>query len=402
MLQVDKGLLLRLQQVMEEVNPMVKLYKQSAQVMKESPAQDICMLIKSKTNELSTAVYRYPKAEDVAIIIPNTGGNSLKAPRDVVLYKSQSDHPKRNKTIRISELHPFYDPSAYPLFHIYGDYGYELFKFMREDGKKLTTLDFYRSRIMVREDDFNTLHRGDRLLHEYVTDQYCKIESEKLNYLETHQSELRSEVLQGLADALDNDVDVHQVGKAVRLPASFVGGGRYMYSHYQDALSIVRVFGCFTFFITITCHAGHTDIVSNIFPGQSAANRPDVMTRAFRLQMKEFQQDLFHRGVMGTAVAWVYSYEQQVRRLWHCHTSLKVAENISVEVLDTLVTCEIPDPEVDPVLYDLVAKFMVHGPCGSYNPSCSCMVLNKSNKLACRFNYPKPYSDKTVLIEQYS
>ena len=80
--------------------------------------------------------------------------------------------------LRISELHPFYDPSAYPLFHIHGDYGYELNCYKREDNKKLTTLDFYRSRMMVREGEFNTLHRGERLFQEYLTDQYCKIEKD--------------------------------------------------------------------------------------------------------------------------------------------------------------------------------------------------------------------------------
>ena len=378
---------------------MVKLYKQSAQVMKENPCEEICMVIKAKSNELSTAVYRNPKAEDIAMEIPNTGSNSLKQPRDVILYRSQAHHPKGNKTVRISDLHPFYDPSAYPLFHIHGDYGYELNCYRRQDGKKLTTLDFTRYRMMVREGEFNILHRGDRLFQEYITDQYCKIESEKLNYIENHQSELRTEVLQGLTDAIDNNIDVHQVGKSVRLPSSFVGCGRYMYSHYQDALSIIRVLGSFTFFITITCFAGHRDIVSNIFPGQSAANRPDIMTRVFRLQMKEFHHDLFQRGVMGNAVAWLYSYEQQVRRLWHCHINLKVSENISVELLDSLVTCEIPDPDVDPELYALVAKFMVHGPCGHLNPTSPCMVPNKDNKLVCRFQYPKPYSEQTVLME---
>ena len=111
---------------MEDVNPMVKLYKQAAQVMLENPSKDICMVIKAKSNELSTAVYRNPKVDDIAMVIPQTGGNSLMQPRDVILYKSQAHHPKGNKTVRISELHPFYDPSAYPLFHIYGDYGYEL------------------------------------------------------------------------------------------------------------------------------------------------------------------------------------------------------------------------------------------------------------------------------------
>lgn len=89
----------------------------------------------------------------------------------------------------------------------------------------------------------------------------------------------------------------------------------------------------------------------------------------------------------------------QVRRLWHCHTSLKIAENLTVDKLDSLITCEIPDPDEDPELYMLVAMFMVHGPCGQLNPSCSCMVPNRDKKLACRFNYPKLFCEKTVLVE---
>ena len=264
--------------------------------------------------------------------------------------------PKQNKTVRISELHPFYDPSSYPLLHVHGDYGFELDCYRREDNKKMTTLDYYRHRMMVREEDFNILLEGDRLSQEYWTDQWCKIEAEKLRYLELHQSELRTEVLQGLTDALDNQNDVSQIGKAVRLPGSFMGSPRYMYAHYMDALSIVRVFGSFSFFITITCNASHSDILSNIFPGQSAANRPDVMTRVFKHQMKEFLDDILHKKVIGTAIAWVYNYEQQLRRLWHCHLSLKVAENIDIELLDSLITCEIPDAETEPELYDLVKK----------------------------------------------
>ena len=396
--EVDKEILAKLQKMLEEFNPMIPLYKQTAQMMRENPTKELAMQIKAKSNELAKAVYRNPKAEDVAIIIHNTGGNTLKNPRDVILYRSQSDHPTRNKTVRINELHPFYDPSAYPLLHVHGDYGYELNCYTKENNKKMTLLDFYRYRVMVRQGEFNTLLRGERLTQEYLTDMWCKIEGDKLRFLETHQSQLRTEVMDGLTDALDNQVDVSQVGKAVRLPASFIGSGRYMYSHYQDALSIVRVLGSFSFFITITCNAGHSDILNNIFPGQTAANRPDVMTRVFKLQMKEFLDDILHKNVLETAVAWVYNYEQQVRRLWHCHMSLKVAEKIDLEMLDSLITCEIPDPEEDRELYDLVAKFMVHGPCGSLNKESPCMNDNKDKKLACRFNYPKPYNENTYLL----
>ena len=86
--------------------------------------------------------------------------------------------------------------------------------------------------------------RGERLTQEYLTDMWCKIEGEKLNYIETHQSALRTEVLQGLTDALDQNSDASQIGKSIRLPSSYIGGSRYMYSHYQDALSIVLSSWC--------------------------------------------------------------------------------------------------------------------------------------------------------------
>ena len=70
-----------------------------------------------------------------------------------------------------------------------------------------------------------------------------------------------------------------------------------------------------------------------------------------------------------------------MRRLWHAHISLKVAENISVYMIDCLITCEIPDPEEDPELYNLVAMFMVHGPCGSFNKSCP--LTTKSTASGC-------------------
>ena len=142
--EVDPELLKKLQIMIEENNPMVKFFKQAAQVMKDNKTQDLALLIKAKSNENYKAEYRNPKSEDVSIIVPNSGGNTLKNPRDVILYRRQLDHPNKNKTVRISEFHPFYDPSAYPLLPVFGDYGYEIGLYHRTDGKKMTTLDFYR------------------------------------------------------------------------------------------------------------------------------------------------------------------------------------------------------------------------------------------------------------------
>ena len=43
-----------------------------------------------------------------------------------------------------------------------------------------------------------------------------------------------------------------------------------------------------------------------------------------------------------------------------------------------------------PVLHRLVCKHMMHGPCGSLNPKCACMVDG-----ACRFKYPRQFCDST-------
>lgn len=67
----------------------------------------------------------------------------------------------------------------------------------------------------------------------------AKQEMQRLRWLETHQKEIRAELYQHLADA----VDAHdhagnggplQAGQRVILPSSFSGGPRNMHGRYQD------------------------------------------------------------------------------------------------------------------------------------------------------------------------
>nr|GMD60325.1 Cleavage stimulating factor 64 [Ipomoea batatas] len=66
--------------------------------------------------------------------------------------------------------------------------------------------------------------------------------------------------------------------------------------------------------------------------------------------------------------------------------------------VDAIVGAEIPDPVQNPSLHSLVAKHMIHGPCGSLNPQNPCMVENSGVSL-CKSRYPKRFSDATVLGE---
>ena len=111
--------------------------------------------------------------------------------RDIVLKK-------RNSTIqRVCETHRSYDALQYPLLFCYGEDGYN-FMLKQTDpasncytNKKISAMDFYAHRLMVRSDSFYHLLRCRNLLHQFMVDMYAKIETERLIYIRLNQRSLR-------------------------------------------------------------------------------------------------------------------------------------------------------------------------------------------------------------------
>lgn len=83
----------------------------------------------------------------------------------------------------------------------------------------------------------------------------------------------------------------------------------------------------------------------------------------------------------------MYVVEFQKRGLPHVHMLIWLdsasKRNLTSNV-DKYVSAEIPDPELDPVGYQAVSAFMMHGPCGRDNPKCACMKDYK-----CTRHFPK-------------
>ena len=384
----------KLQHMMHEENPWVKVYKSAADVMKENETVDVQMLLKARSNENSKKVFKFPSVQDVGIIIPNRADNDLKNPRDVLLYKNQMSNPKGNVTERISSLHRAYDPTAYPILFPKGDYGFELEGEKTTDNKKLNTLKYYQQRLMVFDPDEPSIHSCGRLFQEYLCDMYSKIEAERLFWHERNQAEIRAEQYDGLADAIENNDD--KIGKEVKLPSSFVLSQRWMYAHYLDALAIARKYRKFSWFITVTCNPQSAEILESC-NGQLPANRPDIVDRVFFLQMKEFLHDLYQKQAMGIPLAWVHVFERQMRGLWHCHISLLTKGVVPEGEIDNWVSAMLPDEDSDPEYHKLVVTHMLHGPCGASNPNSPCMVKNVDGKKVCKAGYPKQWNAKTYL-----
>ncbi|RDX54250.1 hypothetical protein OH76DRAFT_1539705, partial [Lentinus brumalis] len=199
--------------------------------------------------------YNLPTADDVAILLPGQEGGDY---RDILL------RTRAGPLERIHEGHPAYAPLMYPLLFPYGTSGWhsELRLSDPEDpshpplSQSLTQTRYYAYQLQVRRTEFSTILRGGRLLQQYAVDVWAAAEQQRLNYLRTHQQELRASLYSGLEDALrgGQDVNLNELGQMFVLPSSHVGGPRYMQQLFQDSMAIARYFKRVDLFLTMTAN----------------------------------------------------------------------------------------------------------------------------------------------------
>ena len=135
-------------------------------------------------------------------------------------------------------------------------------------------------------------------------------------------------------------------------------------------MTYVRKYGHPDLFITTTTNPNWPEIKDNLLSGQDPQDRPDIVAHVFKLKAQKLLE-MLKSMVFGKPQAWLYSIEWQKRGLPYCHLLLwLIAEHrITPNKIDDVICTEIPDPAVDPELYQIVTLNMVHGPCGSINPS---------------------------------
>ncbi|CAN1831046.1 ATP-dependent DNA helicase PIF1 [Linum perenne] len=80
-----------------------------------------------------------------------------------------------------------------------------------------------------------------------------------------------------------------------------------------------------------------------------------------------------------------------VARVFKMRLSLLREDLKKKQYFGRYVAAELPDPELDPVGYVAVTKFMIHGPCGHDHPSSPCMKEGHCSKF-----FPKSYATETT------
>ncbi|GKB18540.1 DNA helicase [Tanacetum coccineum] len=75
-------------------------------------------------------------------------------------------------------------------------------------GKQVTMNVYYKYQLHPRVNDYGLIFKGGRLFQQYVVAVYCAIEQSRIDFIRTHQSDIRSEYLSGLYDdVLKGDLD---------------------------------------------------------------------------------------------------------------------------------------------------------------------------------------------------
>ncbi|XP_065679039.1 uncharacterized protein LOC136093741 [Hydra vulgaris] len=242
------------------------------------------------------------------------------------------------------------------------------------------------------------VHNPERATLQYAVNAYVKIEGQRLAFIRNHQNKLRSELYDTLHEHVNNIANDRNIrpGRVVVLPSSYVGSLRALKENFEDAMAIIKKYGKPDLFITFTCNPKWREITENLYPGQTAIDRPDLVTRVFKLKLKNLLNDMIKHAVLGKVVTHVQVIEFQKRGLPHAHILLHLANDDKLETsqdINNLICAEIPDPIVNRELYDIIKTCMIHGPCGILNPNSPCMKDG-----VCSKNYPKEFIANTVAV----
>ncbi|CAN1167448.1 hypothetical protein LINPERHAP2_LOCUS27248 [Linum perenne] len=236
---------------------------------------------------------------------------------------------------RITSLNPLFDSLHFPLLFPHGNDGYhEMIRYSPLHA------DTGRKREYVTQNEYYNFrlqfrkNEGKTLVRSGKALQHFCIDA----FTTIEQNCLL--YIRGLQDALHRgDLNSQHLGNTI-LPATFTGGVRYMQQLYQDSISICQFHGNPDLFITFTY-------------------KPMLVARVFRMRLSLLREDLKKKCYFGRYAA-----------------------------------AELPDPEIDPVGYATVTKFMMHGPCGCDYPTSPCMKEGRCSKF-----YPKSFTSETTFDE---
>ncbi|KAG8366715.1 hypothetical protein BUALT_Bualt17G0108200 [Buddleja alternifolia] len=188
-----------LKTMLDNVNPYVQIFRSARDALQHDSGVNLHIRI---LHSRSNRQYNQPTASEIAALIVGDETDAIGC-RDIIVCKNDG------YLKRISETHPSYTPLQYPLLFPYGTDGWRVgipYNVISEQSKegRIFMREFWAFRLQYRNLEGSTLLQGGRLFNQLAVDCYAAIEQQRLNYIKTHQAEMRGDLYQGLEDAQTN------------------------------------------------------------------------------------------------------------------------------------------------------------------------------------------------------
>ncbi|KAL7135311.1 hypothetical protein ABFS83_11G085000 [Erythranthe nasuta] len=199
-----------------------------------------------------------------------------------------------------------------------------------------------------------------------------RIDVVRLNFIRFNQDQLRVDMYKGIEEKIfKGDTEGKSVRQCIIIPGSFTAGPRYMFNNFVNALQICNWIGFPTLFITIICNPQWPEIQRVLkYTNLRPEDRPDILCRMFKMKLDSMMTEIKKGRIFGRIRAYVCTIEFQKRGLPHAHILLCLHNDDkpkNPEEIDRIICAEIPDEENDRKMYQLVEKYMIHGPCDQAN-----------------------------------
>ncbi|CAN1306092.1 ATP-dependent DNA helicase PIF1 [Linum perenne] len=378
---LEPSIMSNLQTMLDENNTLVQSFRMIRTALLEPTNQNLRLRIVGARTPRAPQ-YELPTGSELAGLVPDD---------------FQPDHEERDIIVasraaglmRITSMNPKFDAMHFPLLFPHGDDGfheqipyYEPNRAPTLKRGKVTEGEYYCYRLQFRRQEGTTLVRGGRVLQHFCIDAYSTIEQNRLIWLRRNQKKLRSDLYAGLFQAFSQ--------------GETTGSPRYMKQLYLDGIAVCQFFGNPDLFITFTCNAQWPEIVHAFsdLVGNRSEDKPFLIARIFRLKVSALKDDIKKHNFFGDCIADIHTIEFQKRGLPHVHLLVWLSASTKptdVETIDSFISAELPDPNIDHAGYTAVAKFMMHGPCGIDNQASPCMDNGHCTK-----RFPKRFTTETI------
>ncbi|RNA02177.1 ATP-dependent Helicase, partial [Brachionus plicatilis] len=173
-------------------------------------------------------------------------------------------------SMRKSRHYIFYQKYGRFAFQHRYDERYELNQAVITTNSRVTLKEFYKYQIHPRDGLPNAIFRMSKLFQENIVSAWMKIKKNNLQFLRTHQNQLRILDYQRVLERIRQpDFNRNEpIGRAFILPSSFEGSDQSMKQHYYDALEIAGHFGRADYFVTFASNPQWPELKRTLANGQ--------------------------------------------------------------------------------------------------------------------------------------